>query len=140
MNSSVLAISVVAVLLSACASTVSVADLRTVNEGSSVLNIPMTYESAYRIIAGESRRCFERNFSAGTVNVRADLYGESKTGEISIAGALMTSSVAEVLIEIRAVDAKTTEIKTFYRKKSSESVERAMRAWLGGNNTICHVE
>jgi len=100
----------------------------------------MTYERAYRIIAGESRRCFERNVPGATVNVNADLYSETKFGEISISGALLTSSVAEVLFELHAVDAKTSEIRTYYRKKSSKSVERAMQAWLEGNSSVCHVE
>lgn len=104
-----------------------------------MLQTQMTYESAYRIIAGQSRRCFERSLPGATVNVSADLFSDSKIGEVSIAGALMTSSIAEVLFEIRAVDAKTSEVKTYYRKKSSESVEKAMRAWLEGNNTICNV-
>ena len=130
----------IALNISGCASTVSVADLRTVYEGSSVIQTKITYEEAYRIIASESRRCFERTMPGAKVVVHADLYTESKRGEISIAGALMTSSIAEILFEIQAIAPKGSEIKTYYRKKSSETVERAMRAWLDGNTTACHVE
>lgn len=140
MNINIITTMVAAILLSACASTVSVADLRTINEGSSSLQFPMNYESVYRIIAAESRRCFERTVPGVSVNVRTDLYADSKKGEISIAGALMTSSITELVFEINAIDAKTSEVKTYYRKKSSESIERAMRAWIQGNNTICNIE
>lgn len=140
MKFSIFAATSLALLISGCALTVSVSDLRTVNEGSTVVETRKSYEETYRIIASESRRCFERTLPGAMVSVRADLYSESKKGEVSIAGALMTSSITEILFEIRSIDANNSEIKTFYRKKSSESVERAMRIWLEGNTTVCRIE
>ena len=128
----------VTLLLTACASTVSVADLRKTNEGSSKVNTDMSYDSAYRIVAAESRRCFERTMPGATVNVRTDLYSDSRSAEISIAGALMSSSIAEIVFDIRATGASTSEVTIFYRKKSSEAVGNAMRLWLKGDQTACH--
>ena len=138
MSIGALAVVVLVSVLSGCASTVSVADLRTVNEGSAVVQARMTYEKAYRVVASESRRCFERTLPGATVTVRADLFSDSKSGEVSVAGSTLTSSIAELLFEIRAIDSSTSEIRMFYRKQSSQSVERAMRAWLEGNTTVCH--
>jgi hypothetical protein len=128
-----------ALVLTACASTVSVTDLRQVNEGSTTVAAELPYDAAYRIVAAETRRCFERTLPGATVTVRADLYSESKTAEISIAGALMTSNIAEIVFDIRSTGPTTSEVKAFYRKKSSEDVGKAMRAWLKGDKTVCHV-
>ena len=125
-------------ILSACASTVSVADLRKVNEGSTSVLVDLTYESAYRIVAAESRRCFERTFNGATVIVRADLYSDSKTAEISVAAAMMNKNIAEIVFDIRSTGAATSEVRAFYRKKSSEDVVNAMREWLKGDTTVCH--
>ena len=133
-----LAILTTGLLLSACASTVSVTDLRNVNEGSTTVAVEMTYDSAYRIVAAESRRCFERTLPGATVTVRTDLYSDTKTAEISIAGALMTSNIAEIVFDIRSTGPTTSEVKAYYRKKSSEAVGNAMRAWLKGDKTVCH--
>ena len=133
-----LAILTIGLILSACASTVSVTDLRQVNEGTTTVAVELTYESAYRIVAAESRRCFERTLPGATVTVRTDLYSESKTAEISVAGALMSSNIAEIVFDIRATGPTTSEVKAFYRKKSSEDVGNAMRAWLKGDKTVCH--
>ena len=126
--------------LSGCASTVTVADLRRTNEGASKYQAKMSYEVAYRIIAAESRRCFERTIPGANVYVRGDLYSDSKSAEVSIAGALMTASIAEIIFDIRATGASSAEITTFYRKKSSESIENAMRSWLEGDTSACHIE
>jgi hypothetical protein len=98
----------------------------------------MTYENAYRVVVSESRRCFEKLLPGASVTVRADLYSESKSGEVSVAGATLDSSITELLFDIRAIDSSTSEVRLIYRKQSSQSVERALRAWLEGNTTVCH--
>jgi hypothetical protein len=126
------------VLLAACASPVTSDNLRQANEGSATLNIDMPYEAAYRIIASEARRCYERTMPGATVIVRSDLYSDSKVGEVSVAAALMNTNITEIIFDIRATGPNASQVKAFYRKKSSESVANAMRAWLKGDSTVCH--
>lgn len=100
----------------------------------------MHYDEVYQVIVSESRRCFSRSTSGAKVNVNGDIYADRNSAEVSVEAALITSSIAEILFEIRETSPIETEIKTYYRKQSTAAVDRAMRAWLDGNTSICEVD
>jgi hypothetical protein len=70
--------------------------------------------------------------------VQANLFSETRRGEVSVAAATLNASITEILFEVTPIDSSKTAVKAYYRKASSTSIDRAMRKWLAGTGTACH--
>jgi len=109
----------------------SVQALRGEPGGESSFEIAAGYQEVYRRIAPELRTCSESAWIGDHTSVRAELFTDTRTAELSIEGVnMLLGRRVTLLIEITALAEQRSRIHVLWPGRGDMSA--TVRAWAGG--------
>ena len=105
-------------LLSSCSP--SPQELREQESGKQVtFTAPENYQSVYRKILIQARKCYQTvsTFSTENVEVDGDLFNDTKSGSITVIKLTGGRRYTEVLIDISAIDDQQTKVDIYFQPR-----------------------
>lgn len=127
---------ILAVFFLGCAPA-TVQKLRENPTGQSSFETNENYQSVYRKIVTNARRCYQGGMITAQMVVQGDLYTDIKKGNVSIAlhGGLGISTYANV--DIEAITEDKTKVIIYYGMGSWEGITRVVEAWIKQGSDKC---
>src|SRR5690606_29081674 len=91
---------------------------------------PQNYQAVYRKTLDQARKCHQGGMITAQMVVQGDLYHDTKSGTVSVAlhGGLGVDTYQ--VIDVAAIDDKSTSVKAFYSMGSVQKQGALLRKWV----------
>lgn len=111
-------------------------EIREKPKGEVSFRAAQSYQSVYRTILSNARRCYQSTMIGAQMIVQGDLYTDTRTAEVvlSLHGALGANTLLG--IDIKAISDDLTEVKAV-SGTSNLATARAVQAWVENKSDSC---
>lgn len=111
--------------------------LREKPHGQTKFEVQRSYQSVYRTVLNNSRKCWQAGLITAQMIVTGDLYSDTRSGEVTVAlhgGAGVDTYFG---VDIKAVAEDRTEVQTFSAGRGWAPAASAVKEWLELGHTDC---
>lgn len=125
------------VSLSGCAPTTAAGVREMGAERQFVFTAHENYQSAYRKILEQARKCYQTGLITAQMVVQGDLFHDTKSGSVTVAlhGGLGVDTYQ--VIDVFAIDDVQTKVSAHYSVGSVEQQSQLLKQWVLENSKEC---
>lgn len=95
------------------------------------------YQSVYRKVLYQARKCYQTGLITAQMVVQGDLFHDLKSGNVSVAlhGGLGVDTY--LTVDVYGLDEKTSRVVVYYALATWRSAARAVKEWVQEDSTQC---